>query len=188
MVQADGSLSDCSPGSSTFVIQAANGPLQVLAAIEFYHAALDHYFITSDVMEIADLDNGVHAGWIRTGQSFNVFAPAKSGGMGNPVCRFYGLPSAGLDSHFSTVDANECAAIPTKFNGAWTLESADAFDVAPPPTDFECPSASSRFSVCGISEPTAITASLPMPQQRRPCWREATFSKVSRESRCVYQE
>ena len=41
-----------------------------VAVVEFYNAALDHYFITQATAEIADLDNGVHRGWTRTGESF----------------------------------------------------------------------------------------------------------------------
>ena len=110
-------------------IRLPTGPLEVVAAVEFYNASLDHYFLTIDPREIMDLDRGVHRGWTRTGRGFNVFAPGKSGGTGAPVCRFYGLPSAGLDSHFYTASAAECAEIPIKYNGAWQLESPNAFEV-----------------------------------------------------------
>jgi hypothetical protein len=99
---------------------------------------MDHYFTSADPGEIADLDNGVHQGWSRTGLTFNVFAPSKSGRSGVPVCRFYGLPSAGLDSHFYTADQNECAGIPDTFHGAWQLESNDVFEVRMPTADGVC--------------------------------------------------
>src|SRR5207245_2233297 len=68
--------------------------------VEFYHAALDHYFITANPKEISDLDTGVHPGWTRTGQTFNSYTIGSAGRDGRrPVCRAYGLPRAGIDSH-----------------------------------------------------------------------------------------
>ena len=40
------------------------------------------------------------------------------------MCRFYGLPSAGLDSHFYTANAAECAQIPAKFVGMELTDEA----------------------------------------------------------------
>ena len=59
--------------------------------------------------EVNDLDLGVHAGWKRTGQSFQVFgsAAAASGTSANPACRFYIPPQHG-DSHFFSADPVEC--------------------------------------------------------------------------------
>jgi hypothetical protein len=113
-------------------VEQAAGPVAEHTAVEFHNAARDHYFLTYAPHEIADLDGGVHAGWARTGKTLQVFEPNKSGGVGAPTCRFYGLPSAGLDSHFYTSLAPECAAIPGKFDGAWVLESANVFEVRPP--------------------------------------------------------
>jgi len=113
----------------TATIRAAVGPVEMIHAVEYFSAALDHYFVTADAREIADLDGGRHAGWQRTGGTFTVFAAGKSGGTGAPVCRFYGLPSAGLDSHFYTANADECAEIEAKYPGAWQLETANAFEV-----------------------------------------------------------
>jgi len=80
-----------------------------LEAIEYYNAALDHYFVTSFADEIAKLDAGDFVGWQRTGQHFTVFDPATPVTGASPVCRFYGLPSAGLDSHFYSASPAECA-------------------------------------------------------------------------------
>jgi len=49
-------------------------PLPANTAIEFYHAAFDHYFITSLPAEIAALDAGTFTGWSRTGRGFSVFS------------------------------------------------------------------------------------------------------------------
>lgn len=110
-------------------VRAVDGTIERRTAVEYYHAGLDHFFVAADPAEIADLDSGVHPGWMRTGGTFAVFSPGKSGGSGVPVCRFYGLPSAGLDSHFYTANAAECAEIPAKYKGAWQLETANAFEV-----------------------------------------------------------
>ena len=41
-------------------------------AIEYYHAAFDHYFITRIPEEIDALDTGRFTGWTRTGRGFAV--------------------------------------------------------------------------------------------------------------------
>ena len=106
--------------------------MERLDAVEFYNAALDHYFVSANPDEIADLDRGVHPGWSRSGLSFKVHAAGKSGGRGAAVCRFYGVPSAGIDSHFYSANQAECEALPTSFGGAWRQESIDVFEVRLP--------------------------------------------------------
>ena len=77
-------------------------------AVEFYNASLDHYFLTHIANEIALLDAGVTIkGWVRTGQSFNVYTAGQAGS--SPVCRFYIPPGKG-DSHFYGRGTAECAA------------------------------------------------------------------------------
>jgi hypothetical protein len=102
------------------------------AVVEFYHPELDHYFVTSSLTEIADLDNGIHKGWVRTRQSFLAFATGSSGGAGLPTCRYYGRPSAGLDSHFYSASQPECDAVAAKFPEAWAKESDNVFEIALP--------------------------------------------------------
>ncbi len=111
-------------------------PPIIVQAVEFYHAASDHYFITAIPKEISDLDNKVHPGWARTGQSFNAYA-AGSGGPSDrlPVCRYYGLPQAGLDSHFYTGGVLECLDVGAKFAGAWEIESGEVFQMRFPDVD-----------------------------------------------------
>jgi hypothetical protein len=79
-------------------------------AIEFYHSALKHYFITIDPNEAAAIDAGAAgAGWTRTGGTFKVYPTQASGSQ--PVCRFYGSQNPGPNSHFFTVSADECAGL-----------------------------------------------------------------------------
>lgn len=108
------------------------GPGSTLVAIEYYRAAADHYFITADANEQRDLDTGVHPGWMRTGQQFNVYLPGDAASPHSPVCRFYGRPEAGLDSHFYSASPAECQAVVARFSNAWVLESNDVFAVVLP--------------------------------------------------------
>lgn len=93
-------------------------PVQVVA-VEFYHQAYDHYFVTIAPAEIAALDTGTLPGWTRTGQSFLVF-PLGVAGTSN-VCRFWsGQTFVTKSSHFYTPLASECAIV--KGNKDWLFE------------------------------------------------------------------
>ena len=75
--------------------------------VEFYNAALDHYFITWMGNEIALLDAGTTIkGWARTGQSFKAYVAAQTGSTN--ICRIYIIPVRG-DSHFFGRGQQECA-------------------------------------------------------------------------------
>ena len=117
---------------------AANVAKEILV-VEYYDAALDDYFITSDRAEIQGLDAGVHPGWVRSGLTFLAYAdPAVAPAGTQPVCRFYVLPQAG-DSHFYSADPAECAATAAKFTGIWEEESAALFYIqVPSPTTGAC--------------------------------------------------
>ena len=114
---------------------------ETVTAVEFYRAAADHYFVTADPVEIGLLDSGAYAGWTRTRQTFAVYAPSASGSTGlSPVCRFYGRPEAGLDSHFYSAFPFECQLLATRFADAWIEESGNVFAVALPDSgDGTCP-------------------------------------------------
>src|SRR4029079_7505692 len=91
-------------------------------------------FITGIPQEISDLDNGVHVGWVRTGQTFTAYGIGSAGGTGrHPVCRAYGLPSAGIDSHFYSASLDECTQTMANFGdawlrpGTWSYESSEVF-------------------------------------------------------------
>jgi hypothetical protein len=112
----------------------------VVDAIEYYNAPRDHYFVTSLADEISALDAGVFAGWQRTGLSFKVYDAGSIAFGADAVCRFYGLPSAGLDSHFYTASSLECSEVQQNFAGAWMLESNNVFEVLLPDlTTGQCP-------------------------------------------------
>jgi len=111
-----------------------------LDAVEYYNQALDHYFVTASADEIAKLDAGVFVGWQRTRLNFKVFDPATPAAGAVPVCRFYGTPAAGLDSHFYSASAAECADVRVRFPGVWLEETANAFGVFLPDTQTgQCP-------------------------------------------------
>jgi hypothetical protein len=81
-------------------------PAAPVTVVEFYNAALDHYFITWVPDEIAKLDAGVVIkGWVRTGKSFNTYAAVQPGT--SDICRFY-IPPVDGDSHFFGRGITEC--------------------------------------------------------------------------------
>jgi hypothetical protein len=111
----------------------APGATGMALAIEYFDAFLGHYFITTLASEQAALDAGAIAGWKRTGAWFTAYAPGQGVADGaRAVCRYYGRPEAGLDTHFYSASASECAAVAQRFPDAWILESAELFDVALP--------------------------------------------------------
>jgi len=129
---------------------AANAPRnfaqatgQVAAAavtsVEYFHAGLDHYFISALAPDIDALDSERLPGWARTGHSFRVFPTQASGGAGvGPVCRIYIPPTRG-DSHFFSASPTECGETIAKFP-FMVLETDAAFFVGlPDATTGACP-------------------------------------------------
>lgn len=124
--------------AAAFAFAAA--PASALTVVEYYHQGLDHYFITSIAGEIEVLDSGRMAGWARTGQSFETFPPGDARlANASPVCRFYGNPAAGLNSHFYSASPAECAAVLANWPDAWQLETNDLFRVHQVTTAGACP-------------------------------------------------
>jgi hypothetical protein len=101
----------------------------LVVSVEYYHASLDHYFMTIDPNEIAALDSGQIVGWERTG--FRFLAYDSPGAGRNPVCRFYRKPAFG-DSHFFTADPAECARVAVDYATDWYFESPAIYYVALP--------------------------------------------------------
>ncbi|MBK9607563.1 MAG: exo-alpha-sialidase [Betaproteobacteria bacterium] len=100
--------------------------------IEYHNAALDHYFMTLAGGEADGIDRGAAGpGWSRTGVTFEVLPDITATGYQyRPVCRFYGTPGIGPNSHFYTIDYQECANV--RADPGWTLESTSAFVARPP--------------------------------------------------------
>ena len=95
-------------------------------AVEFFHGAYSHYFVTTSSAEIAGLDAGAPPGWTRTGETFRVLAPGTAGSAS--VCRFWsGSTYAPKSSHFYTPFDWECAIV--RRDAAWVFES-EAFAIA----------------------------------------------------------
>lgn len=115
-------------------------PVTIVQVDEFYHLGLRHYFITADAAEKQLLDTGVHPGWARTGESFKAYATgSRPGGSTSPVCRYYGNPLRGLDSHFYSAsghsdDTLECESVFVTFPSEWLLESDNVFQINLPDT------------------------------------------------------
>ena len=108
----------------------------VVDVIEFHHAGLDHFFVTSLSREIAALDSGQYFGWTRTQRSFKAYASLRTGT--SAVCRYYMPPGVG-DSHFFSASSIECAEAPVKFP-SFILESAAVmYEFLPELTSGSCP-------------------------------------------------
>lgn len=103
-------------GSISYTYDAAGNMIKVLqqpssqTVVEFLDTADfpgspgGHFFYSSDPAEQAAVDAGAAGKFARTGRQF------LTGGT-SPVCRFYGSMAPGPNSHFFTVDVNECNAL-----------------------------------------------------------------------------
>jgi hypothetical protein len=79
---------------------------------EFHDRRDDQYFLTADAGEAALLDNGGFGpDWSRTGTSFQAWPRDATDPRALPVCRFFGTPGFGPESHFYTAYAAECAIV-----------------------------------------------------------------------------
>lgn len=113
-------------------------------AQEFYHPDLDHYFISAHPDETSLLLNRPELGWQPTEVAFAVSPADDTTTDSVPVCRFYGDPVIGPNSHFFTAAGSECdglialeQATPTGLP-AWHLEGI-AFNTFVPDEAGECP-------------------------------------------------
>ncbi|GIK85341.1 MAG: hypothetical protein BroJett026_08220 [Betaproteobacteria bacterium] len=112
----------------------AAADVATVTVIEYHHAGLDHYFITASEAEQQALDSGATRGWRRTGFAFTAYPPATPSAGASPVCRFYGRPDAGLDSHFYSASPEECGSVAQRFGAHWLYESSNVFRIALPDT------------------------------------------------------
>lgn len=113
----------------------------VAAAIEYYYAAWNMYFITAIANEIALLDAGHFAGWQRTGLQFNVYAIDSTGNAaaGSTVWRFFSTTFDPKSSHFYTANVPEYNDLLANKN--WQLEGP-VFATPLPDADGNCPAGS----------------------------------------------
>ena len=107
------------------IVDANNTLLAVTAlkpyalVYEYYNVDLKHYFRTAYPSESSFvLTGGAGAGWRDTQDYFLAWRDASQGAV--PVCRFYGTPGKGPNSHFYTADSGECAFV--KKDPGWTYE------------------------------------------------------------------
>ncbi|MCC7327018.1 MAG: trypsin-like peptidase domain-containing protein [Burkholderiales bacterium] len=125
------------PVMRSYLTPNAANPDGLVAATEFYNQALDHYFLSTNPVEIDNLDSGRTRGWQRTGLRFIVHERPTPGT--GPVCRFYRAPAYG-DSHFYSASPSECAATAAAHPVDWVYESPSVFYVAlPDATTGACP-------------------------------------------------
>jgi hypothetical protein len=116
--------------AGSLMLTPAPPPVTIVQVDEFYHPGLRHYFITADAAEKQLLDTGVHSGWERTGESFKAYATgSRPDGSISPVCRYYGAPERGLDSHFFSAHAGECEGVFGQLASQWRLESDNVFQI-----------------------------------------------------------
>lgn len=109
-------------------------PTTEVDVVEFYNSQLNHYFQTASGFEAAGIDRGdAGPGWSRTGQSLLAYSVPMPQTQG--VCRFYGTPGIGPNSHFYTIDPGECEWVKT--DPGWTYEGIAFY--AFPPVAGSCP-------------------------------------------------
>ena len=107
---------------------------EAAAAVEYYYAAWDFYFVTAYSAEAAALDAGAFGGaWKRTGQVFDVWTGPASQAV--PTCRFFNATFAPKSSHVYTPYAAECASL--KAGTAWQYEGI-AFYIRLPDANGVC--------------------------------------------------
>ncbi|MBK7591228.1 MAG: S8 family serine peptidase [Betaproteobacteria bacterium] len=117
-----------------------NPPPGAVPVVEYYHAALDHYFITASAAEMAALDGATDGAFVRTGYFFYGYADASTAPAGaQPVCRFYADADVLINSHYFTADATECSFVRSRWPDIWRLEQPDAFYVQVPDSAGSCP-------------------------------------------------
>lgn len=87
---------------------------------DFYHEGLNHYFRAGNWDEVSLILRGNFGAWEEQDDVFLAWRNGNTAGV-HPVCRFYGTPGIGPNSHFYTVDQDECDFIKANDPG-WTYE------------------------------------------------------------------
>lgn len=116
------SLQVCGSGQADaeYTVLSAQVMADYQLVYEFYNDDLHHYFRTGAKSEAAGINRGAAgAGWYDTLDYFYGWTSAVDGAV--PVCRFYGTPGRGPNSHFYTANAAECDYI-KRVDPGWTYE------------------------------------------------------------------
>lgn len=100
----------------------------------FYNSDINHYFRAGGYDEVELVLSGVFGDWIDTEDYFIAWRDSSQGAV--PVCRFYGTPGIGPNSHFYTGDPEECEKVKREDPG-WSYEGT-AFYIKLP-VNGECP-------------------------------------------------
>src|SRR5690606_29708167 len=100
----------------------------------FYNSDINHYFRAGGYDEVELILSGVFGDWIDTEDYFIAWRDSSQGAV--PVCRFYGTPGIGPNSHFYTGDPEECEKVKREDPG-WSYEGT-AFYIKLP-VNGECP-------------------------------------------------
>jgi len=111
----------CGPGivDAWAAVSAAQELKPYSFIMEFYHEELNHYFRTANHDEVSLVRAGYFGEWSETSEIIISWrGPTETGVL--PVCRFYGTPGIGPNSHFYTVDPVECETV--KRDPGWTYE------------------------------------------------------------------
>ncbi len=114
---------------------------------EFFNTVLQHYFMTINGFERDAIAAGAAGpGWSELGPRFLAWLPEFAWGeffaptgawSAVPVCRFYGAPGVGPNSHFYTLAGRECEAV--KRDPGWLWEAANTFYLLRPDVEGACP-------------------------------------------------
>jgi len=119
-------------------LPSAPGPDET-RVVEFYSEPLGHYFIAASGLEVEQILAGsAGPGWSLTGLAFKGYSriPPDAFSTVTPVCRFYGRPAGGPNSHFFTASPQECDFV--KRAGGWFYEGV-GFYARPQLATGRCP-------------------------------------------------
>jgi len=120
----------CGPGiiDAWAAVQGVQALKSYSSVVEFHHDGLKHYFSTANHDEVSLVRAGHFGDWRETGQGFLTWRGQSEAGV-LPVCRFYGTPGIGPNSHFYTVDPMECETV--KRDAGWTYEGVPFYAKKP---------------------------------------------------------
>ena len=106
--------------NSSSLCLAFSPPPGNMTITEYYNAELGHYLLSTNAHENRFVDRGEWGpGWVRTGETFQTYAPNACSGRARPVHRHFGSNSKGPPSLFYTPKGEECGYL-QNHNIGWT--------------------------------------------------------------------